>query len=59
MTAADIGPGEHTGKFRLSGDQIVTDASIKSQISYDDYAIALLDALEKPRHIRKRFTIAY
>lgn len=57
--AAEIGPGERTGKFRLGGDQLVTDANGKSKISYDDYAIALVDELEKPQHIRKRFTIAY
>lgn len=57
--AAEIGPGERTGKFRLGGDQLVTDADGKSRISYDDYAIALVDELERPKHIRKRFTIAY
>lgn len=54
-----IGPGERTGKFRLGGDQVVTAADGKSSISYDDYAIALVDELEKPRHVRKRFTIGY
>jgi len=57
--AAEIGPGERTGKFRLGGDRLVTDAEGKSRISYDDYAIALVDELERPQHIRKRFTAAY
>jgi putative NADH-flavin reductase len=57
--AAEIGPGERTGKFRLGGDQLVTDANGKSRISYDDYAIALVDELEQGRHIRRRFTVAY
>jgi putative NADH-flavin reductase len=57
--AAVIGPGERTGKFRLGGDQLITGADGKSTISYDDYAIALVDELEVPRHIRKRFTIGY
>ncbi|MEI9988726.1 MAG: NAD(P)H-binding protein [Rhizomicrobium sp.] len=57
--AAEIGPGERTGKFRLGGDQLITDAAGKSRISYDDYAIALVDELEHPRHIQKRFTIGY
>ena len=57
--AAEIGPGERTGKFRLGGDQLVSDAAGKSRISYDDYAIALVDELEHPRHVRQRFTIAY
>ncbi len=54
-----IGPGERTGKFRLGGDQVVVGADGKSSISYDDYAVALVDELEKPQHVRKRFTIGY
>ncbi len=57
--AALIGPGERTGKFRLGLDQLITAPDGKSSISYDDYAIALVDELEKPRHIRRRFTIGY
>jgi len=57
--AAEIGPGPRTGKFRLGLDTLVTDADGKSRISYDDYAIALVDELEKPQHIRQRFTAAY
>jgi uncharacterized protein len=57
--AASIGPGERTGKFRLGGDQLITATDGKSFISYDDYAIALVDELEKPQHIRRRFTIGY
>jgi hypothetical protein len=57
--AAEIGPGERTGRFRVGGDQLVTDANGKSRISYDDYAIALVDELEQGRHIRRRFTVAY
>jgi putative NADH-flavin reductase len=57
--AALIGPGERTGKFRLGKDQLVTAADGKSSISYDDYAIALVDELDKPQHIRQRFTIGY
>jgi putative NADH-flavin reductase len=54
-----IGPGERTGTFRLGGDQLITGPDGKSSISYDDYAIALVDELEKPQHIRARFTIGY
>lgn len=57
--AALIGPGERTGKFRLGKDQLITGADGKSAISYDDYAIALVDELEKSQHIRQRFTIGY
>jgi uncharacterized protein len=57
--AALIGPGERTGKFRLGGDQLITGPDGKSAISYDDYAIALVDELERPQHVGKRFTIGY
>ena len=57
--AAFISPGERTGKFRLGGDQLLTDAKGESRISAEDYAIAFLDEVEKPKHIRRRFTLAY
>jgi putative NADH-flavin reductase len=57
--AVQIGPGERTGKFRLGGDEVVAAADGKSSISYDDYAIALVDELESPKHVRRRFTIGY
>jgi len=57
--AAFIQPGERTGTFRLGGDQLVTDANGESKISAEDYAIALIDELEKPAHVRQRFTAAY
>jgi uncharacterized protein len=57
--AAFIQPGERTGKFRLGGTQLVTDAKGESRISAEDYAIALVDELEKPQHLRQQFTVAY
>ena len=51
--------GERTGKFRLGGDQLVADAKGDSKISAEDYAVAMIDEVEKPKHIRKRFTLAY
>lgn len=57
--AAHIVPGERTGRFRLGGDQLLMDAQGESRISLADYAIAMLDELERPRHSRRRFTVAY
>ena len=54
-----ITPGPRTGQFRLGKDNPVFDEQGNSQISYDDYAVALIDELEKPRFIRQRFTIGY
>ncbi|MEO6910263.1 MAG: NAD(P)-dependent oxidoreductase [Edaphobacter sp.] len=52
-------PGARTGKFRLGKDQLISDAQGNSRISMEDYAIALVDELEKPQHERQRFTIGY
>jgi hypothetical protein len=57
--SAMIGPGERTNKFRLGTEQLLTDAAGKSHISYEDYAVAMVNELEKPQHSRKRFTVGY
>jgi len=51
--------GERTGKFRLGTDQLLADANGKSWISFADYAIALADEIERPAHLRQRFTVGY
>jgi putative NADH-flavin reductase len=57
--SAVIAPGERTGKFRLGGDQLLIGSDGKSFISVQDYAMAMIDELEKPAHERKRFTVGY
>jgi uncharacterized protein len=57
--AAFFEPGERTGKFRLGTNQLITDSKGDSRISLEDYAIALVDELERPAHERARFTIGY
>jgi hypothetical protein len=52
-------PGERTGRFRLGADQLLTSAEGKSWISFEDFAIALFDELEHPKHERGRFTVGY
>jgi uncharacterized protein len=52
-------PGERTGRFRLGGNQILTDADGRSRISSEDYAVALIDEVEIPRHVQRRFTVGY
>jgi len=56
---AELDPGERTGRFRIGGDQLLTDAHGRSWISMEDYAIALVDELETPKHSRQRFTVGY
>jgi putative NADH-flavin reductase len=57
--AVVIGPGERTGKFRLGKDNVVADENGDSKISYDDYAIAMVDELEQGNNIKARFTLGY
>jgi uncharacterized protein len=57
--AAFIQPGTRTGKYRTGTEQLVTDAKGESRISAEDYAVAMIDEIEKPQFIRKRFTAAY
>jgi uncharacterized protein len=51
--------GERTGKFRLGTDQLLTAADGKSWISFEDFAVALADEIERPAHFRQRFTVGY
>jgi len=54
-----IHPGARTGHYRVGTDSVLFRENGPSDISTDDYAVALIDELETPRHIRRRFTVAY
>lgn len=57
--AAYFVPGERTGKFRLGTKELVSDAKGDSKISFADYAIALVDEIEKPAHRKASFSVGY
>jgi hypothetical protein len=57
--AVFIQPGTRTGKYRVGKDQVVKDQNGESRISAEDYAVAIVDEIEKPQHLRERFTVAY
>jgi putative NADH-flavin reductase len=57
--AAFFVQGERTGKFRLGTKEMVTDAKGESRISFADYAIALVDEIERPKHKRGSFSVGY
>ncbi|MFF9481177.1 NAD(P)-dependent oxidoreductase [Streptomyces sp. NPDC014733] len=57
--AATIEPGERTGGYRTATDDLVVAADGSSRISAEDYAVALLDEIEQPRHTGERFTVGY
>lgn len=57
--SALITPGERTGSYRVSADQLLADAEGQSKISCEDFAVAILDELETPKFERGRFTAGY
>lgn len=57
--SAQIAPGARTGDFRLGDDRLLVDANGDSRISVEDYALAMIDELERPAHTRRRFTVGY
>ena len=54
-----LAPGERTGAYRTGGDRLLVDVDGESAISMEDYAVALVDEIEEPRHVGRRFTVAY
>ncbi|HEY3773169.1 MAG TPA: NAD(P)H-binding protein [Solirubrobacteraceae bacterium] len=57
--AAFIHPGERTGAYRLGGDQLIIDDSGNSEISAEDYAIAIADLVDSGEHLRERVGVAW
>jgi putative NADH-flavin reductase len=57
--AAEVLPGQRTGKFRVGNDHMMVDERGRSRISAEDYAVAMLDEAEKPQHVGRRFSVAY
>ena len=57
--AGQLVKGQRTGKFRLGKDDLIVDDQGNSSISVEDYAVAMLDEFENPKHHQERFTIGY
>lgn len=57
--AGTLETGKRTGKFRLGKDDLIVDENGISHISVEDYAVAMVDELENPKHHYERFTIGY
>lgn len=56
--AADFQPaGERTGKYLVGGEEFTVNAQGESVISYADYALALVDEIIKPQHLKQRFCV--
>jgi uncharacterized protein len=56
---AVLAAGKRTEKFRVGKDDLLVSDDKGSSISYEDFAIALADEIEKPKHSRQRFTVGY
>ncbi|MFE7558881.1 NAD(P)-dependent oxidoreductase [Kitasatospora sp. NPDC057500] len=57
--AAQLEPGERTGRYRVGRDELLVGPDGVSAISTEDLAVALLDEAERPAHRRVRFTVAH
>ncbi|PWE45036.1 3-beta hydroxysteroid dehydrogenase [Pseudomonas prosekii] len=57
--SAEFVEGERTGTFRIGKDDLLVSAQGRSWITFADYAIALLDEVEGPKHSRQRFAVGY
>lgn len=55
----DIKAGERTEQFRVGDEHLIFDADGKSAISEEDFAVAILDEVQAPRHERQQFCVAY
>ncbi|MGM0899732.1 MAG: NAD(P)-dependent oxidoreductase [Bacillota bacterium] len=49
--------GKRTGSYQFGKDNLLVNSKGESYISYADYAIAVLDEIENPKHINERFTV--
>jgi putative NADH-flavin reductase len=52
-------PGERTGHYRLGGDAPLMNGEAPGTLSVKDLAVAIVDEIEQPRHVKQRFTVAY
>lgn len=57
--AALIEDGARSGRYRIGGEQLLVDANGTSRITVADYAVAVLDRIEKGDKPRQRITVAY
>ena len=55
---AMLAPGARSGKYRLGGEDLLMDGDQPAGISVADLAVAIVDEIETPRHLKARFTVA-
>ncbi|MHA6532595.1 NAD(P)-dependent oxidoreductase [Paenibacillus sp. BAC0078] len=55
--SANFAVGARTGAYATGKDHLLSNSKGESYVSYADYAIAIVDEIERPQHIRERFTV--
>ncbi|HTT26141.1 MAG TPA: NAD(P)H-binding protein, partial [Thermoplasmata archaeon] len=55
----NIAPGPRTGHYRIGTDAVLKDKNGVSRISIEDFAVAIIDELERAKYLKKRITVAY
>jgi putative NADH-flavin reductase len=53
-----LAPGERSGSYRVGGEELLMAGAAPAGISAADLAVAIVDEIETPRHVRARFTVA-
>lgn len=56
--SADFALGKRTGTYLKGTEFLLVNSKGDSYVSYEDYAIAIVDEIENPQHINERFTVA-
>jgi len=57
--AGPLEGSQRTGQFRIGGEEVLMAGAVPADISKADLAVAIVDEIETPRHVRGRFTVAY
>lgn len=49
--------GKRTGSYQIGKDHLLVNSNNESYVSYEDFAVAIVDEIEHPKHLNERFTV--
>ncbi|GAA0222023.1 NAD(P)-dependent oxidoreductase [Metaclostridioides mangenotii] len=52
-----VADGVRTGSYKVGGDILTLNSKGESEISYADFAVAMIDEAENAKHIQERFSV--
>lgn len=55
--SAFFAEGTRTGSYQSGKDNLLVNSKGESYVSYEDYAIAVVDEIDNPKHLNERFTV--